>query len=222
VFQEINLYEPIFRQEEKLFSAGTIGIGFGVVMGGLIVIALISWWHVAALDRQLQAIKAQDIAHERLVTGVNAMLDRGETREAIEARIKSLASELERRRQALEYLHTDFAGGPAGFAERMEALARQQIDGLWLKGAVFTAESGHLSLSGNATRAELVPMYLSRLASEPALAGAKLDLIEIHRPKGSEAGEIEFSVTSSKAAAGKSAAGKDEAVAVASNSAVKP
>ena len=132
MFQEINLYQPIFRQEEKLFSATTIGVGLGVVLSGLIVIALISWWRIALLDRQLQSIKARDIAHQRLVSGVNAMLDQGETPAAIEGHIKTLAGELERRRRALAYLHSDAAGGGMGFADRMEALARQQLDGLWL------------------------------------------------------------------------------------------
>jgi hypothetical protein len=86
-----------------------------------------------------------------------------------------------------------------GFAGRLAALARQQLDGLWLTGVTFTADAGDLTLSGGATRAELVPTYLERLANEAALAGTQLQSIEIRRPKTPVHGEIEFLVSSSAA-----------------------
>lgn len=204
--QQINLYQPIFREEDKLFSAHRMTIGLALFAMGLVLISVFSWWRTAALDSQLLAIKSQESAHERLVTGVNAMLDRGETQAQIEQRLRSMAFDLQRRQQALQYLHSDAVGAKTGFADRMEALARQQIDGLWLRGATFTADAGRLSLSGRTTNAELVPVYLARLAGEAALAGTKLELMEIREPKSAEHGELEFMVSSAKTGAAAPAA----------------
>src|SRR5208283_3102371 len=112
-----------------------------------------------------------------------ALFENGETEKALTSRINGLAVELDRRQQALRYLGSGAAAAHGGFATRMEALAREQIDGLWLKGAVFTAESGRFALTGSAVNAELVPLYLARLAHEPSLAGAKLDSLQINQPK---------------------------------------
>jgi hypothetical protein len=49
-------------------------------------------------------------------------------------------------------------------AWRVTLLERQQLDGLWLTGATFTAESGRFALVGSAMSAERVPEYLARLA----------------------------------------------------------
>ena len=223
MFQEINLYEPIFREEEKLFSATAIGKGLAIVVVGLAGIALLFWWRVNALDHQLQAIKTQDAEHRRFVTDVNSMLDQGESKETIEARIKALAVELDRRQQALNYLHADAAGPVAGFAERMEALARQQVDGLWLRGAVFTAESGRLSLTGSATNPELVPIYLSRLATEKVLAGTRLDQVDIHQAKVPGRGAIDFDVSTGKTDGAKPAGvAAGTTPAIAANTGVRP
>lgn len=204
MFQQVNLYQPIFREEQKLFSATTIGAGLGIIAAGLVLIALYSSWQIALLTRQLHAIEAQDQVHAKLVEASNALFANGETEKALTNRVNLLALELDRRQQALRYLGSGDVAAHGGFATRMEALAREQIDGLWLKGAIFTAESGRFALTGSALNAELVPLYLARLAHEPSLAGAKLDSLEIRQPSGAEkAGEksqqahVDFVVSSS-------------------------
>jgi hypothetical protein len=210
MFQQINLYEPIFRQEHKLFSAKTICGGLGIVAAGLVAIALFSLWRVILLDRLLHTVRSQEAAQRAFIEHANSIVNLGESPQAIETRLKSIAIDLERRQQALRYLRGGDAGGPAGtgggagspgrgnrgFSGRMAALARQQLDGLWVTGATFTANSGRFELSGSATSAELVPIYLGRLTSEAALAGIPLQSIEIRQPKKPAGGEIEFTVSS--------------------------
>jgi hypothetical protein len=85
----------------------------------------------------------------------------------------------------------------------MAALARQQLDGLWVTGAIFTADTGRFELTGSALRAALVPIYLERLAGEAALAGIPLESLEIRQPKQPVRGEIEFTVSSATQPASK-------------------
>ena len=221
MFQQVNLYQPIFRAEQKLFSATTIFTGLGMVTVGLGLIAIFSWWRVSALDRQLKDVKSLEVSHQHLLDRTDSVLAAGENRVVLTNRLKVMAVDLERRQQALHYLKSGAVGGRSGFSARMEALARQQLDGLWLTGATLTSQSGEIALSGSALSADLVPIYLDRLAHEPVLSGTRLELFEIRQPKtpqlgqerGPERGQVDFSVSSPN-----KIAAKDSRVAQVTNS----
>jgi hypothetical protein len=207
MFQQINLYEPIFRKEPKLFSANAICGGVGIVAAGLIAIALFSWWRAALLERLLRTVQSQESAQKNFIDHTAAIVSLGESPQSIETRLQAMAIDLERRRQALRYLRGAEAGdaapqgggsrvagrGNRGFSGYMAALARQQLDGLWVTAATFTADSSGFELAGSAMSADLVPIYLGRLSGEAALAGIPLQSIEIRRPKG-PAKQIDFTV----------------------------
>jgi hypothetical protein len=201
MLQQVNLYQPLLRDEQKLFAATTIAAALGIVAAGLLAMTAYSWWRVAQLERQVKAVQAQQAAQQQLTARANAMVEQAESQQSLESRISAMAVELARRQQALRYLRGDGsqnldAGASHGFAERMAALAREQLDGLWLTGAVFTADADGFALTGEALRAELVPLYLQRLAGEAALAGTKLQSIEIRQPKNPTRGQIAFSLSS--------------------------
>jgi|HubBroStandDraft_2_1064218.scaffolds.fasta_scaffold150957_2 hypothetical protein len=204
MLQQVNLYEPIFREDHKLFSATTIGVALGIVAAGLLAITLFSWWRVQSLDRQLHAVHAQQAEQEKLMAQANAIVDQAGSHQTMEIHLQAMVADLARRQQALAYLRggdtvgsSDAVRANRGFVGRMTALARQQLDGLWLTGATFVSGSDNFELTGAATNADLVPMYLARLMNEPAIAGTKLQWIEIHQPKKPIGAQIEFMVSSS-------------------------
>lgn len=197
MFQQINLYQPIFREEQKLFSATTICASLTVVALGLMGLALYSGWQVYRLERELAALQNQSRVRSNLDSASERLFGQGSDEKALSDRVQALAVDLDRRQQALRYLTSGEAALNRGFAARLEALARQQLDGLWLTGASFTAETGRLTLAGSAVSADLVPRYLARLANEPALSGVKFDSLEIRQPKSPEQGHIDFRVSSS-------------------------
>jgi hypothetical protein len=204
MLQQVNLYEPIFREDHKLFSATTIGTALGIVAAGLLAITLFSWWRVQSLDRQLHAVHAQQAEQEKLMAQANAIVDQAGSHQTMEIHLQAMVADLARRQQALAYLRggdtvgsSDAVRANRGFVGRMTALARQQLDGLWLTGATFVSGSDNFELTGAATNADLVPMYLARLMNEPAIAGTKLQWIEIHQPKKPIGAQIEFMVSSS-------------------------
>ena len=208
MLQQINLYEPIFRQDHKLFSATTICVGLGIVAAGLMAITVFSWWGVQALDRQLQAVHVREAEQKKFMAQANAIVDQAGSHETMEIHLQSMVADLTRRQQALLFLRGGDAvgaGGPVlanrGFVGRMTALARQQLDGLWLTGATFVSGSSSFELTGGAMSADLVTIYLARLTNEPAIAGTKLQSIEIRRPKKPIGSEIEFTVSSTASTA---------------------
>jgi hypothetical protein len=207
MLQQVNLYEPIFREDHKLFSATTICVGLGIVAAGLIAITLFSWWRVQSLDRQLRAVHVQETEQKKFMAQANAIVDEAGSHQTMEIHLQAMAVDLARRQQALRYLRGGDGGssGPIlanrGFVGRMTALAHQQVDGLWLTGATFVSGSDSFQLTGGALNADLVPIYLARLMNEPAIAGTKLQSIEIRQPKKPIGSQIEFTVSSATSTA---------------------
>ncbi len=198
VHQDINLYQPDFRAEDKVFSAMAIAMNLGALTAGLLVITLVTWWHVASVEREIARLGTQDAGHERLIAEGKLLLEKAGSPEEQQARLRALAIELDRRQLALRSLDHSEGAMALGFAARMEALAHQHVDGLWVTGATFTAASHGFALTGSAVTADLVPLYLQALATEPALKGTRLDRLEIERQKGSAAGHVDFAVSSSE------------------------
>jgi hypothetical protein len=196
MFQQINLYQPIFREEQKLFSATTICASVAIVAVGLLSLALYSGWQVLRLERELATLQAQDRLRSNLDSASQRLFGQATDEKTLADRVQALSLELGRHQQALRFLTSGEAALNRGFAARLEALARQQLDGLWLTGASFTADSSRLTLAGSALSADLVPRYLARLASEPALEGSKFDSLEIRQPKSPEQGHLDFRVSS--------------------------
>ena len=57
--QQINLYQPIFRKQRKVFSAVTIAQAAGLFVVGLLLIYGYGRWQVAALGADIAALELQ-------------------------------------------------------------------------------------------------------------------------------------------------------------------
>jgi hypothetical protein len=186
--QQINLYEKALHAESTAFAAAPLVGGLALVTAGLLLISLFAWWRVDSLGRNLQAVRTQLARQGALVRQGDGFASAAGGTAAFAARLRTMAAELERRQQALGYLRSGAAGTAGGFSARLEALARERLDGLWLRAVLLTGNSDRFVLSGRAVRAELVPMYLARLQHEPALAGTALQILTISGPKPGSAG----------------------------------
>jgi hypothetical protein len=180
--QQINLYNPIFRKQPKVFSANTMLQGVA-----LIVIVVTVFYYIFSLQTSLLEIRAAESSRqlkgelERLKAyGVSeAPADRAK---ALAERRKTLEASLAAQKQASDAFASGGVGRTEGYAELLRALARVSLDGVWLTRIQVAEGSGELSLAGKATRPELVPAYLERLRSEPALRGQTFNRLEVTRP----------------------------------------
>ena len=53
--QQINLYQPLFRKQEKIFSARTMLEGAVIVLAGILLFYVYALWQTASLERQVTA-----------------------------------------------------------------------------------------------------------------------------------------------------------------------
>jgi len=179
--QQINLYSPIFRKQQKIFSATTM------LQGVLLIVVVVGvFCYTLSLQSSVLEIRATDSGQqlkgelERLKAyGVQeSPADRAK---ALAERKKSLEAGLASQTQALKAFESGALGRTEGYAQLLGALARVSVEGVWLTRIQFAESGGDLSLAGKANRAELVPVYLERLRSEEALRGLTFARLEVTR-----------------------------------------
>jgi len=211
--QQINLYQPIFREERKLFSLKTVLIAASVISGALLGMWALGARNVASLESAVVQLREQQAAQEQLAQRANQLFEAQGSAAVVEAEVARLSTLLAEHTAALNLLRSGAAGESRGFAPRLAALGRQRADGVWLEELVLGGTANGLVLRGRSLDPERVPKYLQLLAHEPELSGARFDQVVLDRRKHHESEEaaqdadeedknglVRFSVSSSSTA----------------------
>jgi hypothetical protein len=181
VSQQINLFNPIFLQQKKIFAARTMAQALGLLTAGAVVIAGLAWRSVATLRAEvagvtLQAVKKQ----ERLARATTEFAPRAAT-PALTAAAGDAETQLAALRRVAQIVQSGDLGNTRGYGEYFRALGRQHQEGLWLT-AVKVGPGADMVLQGRALTATLVPAYIGRLAREPVLQGKAFGNLQIAQP----------------------------------------
>ena len=184
--QQVNLYQPILRAEKRIFSARAIGgslLTLGACLGGLHAFGA---WRTGRIERSVAIIERQVAAETSLRDGVSAALRPSRSIVDLQAQALELIADIAARERALDLVNRDTASPATGFAARLEALGRRQIDGLWLRTIVVGSGDGLLALRGATVDRRLVPQYLAALAEERAFDGVRFDKLAIRQARREE------------------------------------
>jgi hypothetical protein len=179
--QQVNLYQPILGAEKRLFSARTIGIGLLILALSLTGLGAFGAWRTGRVERSIADLEKRQADQLAMVERTGAALHPGKSAAELDTEAKELVAEIAARERALDIVRLGAASPDTSFAARLEALARRQIDGLWLHNVVLGSGEGRLALRGNTVDPRLVPAYLAALAEERALAGVRFDKLAMRR-----------------------------------------
>jgi Tfp pilus assembly protein PilN len=185
--QQVNLYQPILGAEKRLFSARAIGVALlllGLCLAGLTGFA---GWRNARLERTIALLERQQTSELAITERAAASMKPSKSFAELQADAKRLSGEIAARERALDIVRRGSANPSSGFAARLEALARSQLEGLWLKRIIVSIGEGQLAFQGSATDARFVPAYLAALSGERSLDGIRFDRIAMHRANPSDA-----------------------------------
>lgn len=185
--QQINLFNPIFLQQKKIFAARTMAQALGLLAVGAVIIAGLAWRSVASLRAEvaqvtLQAVKKQ----ERLARATTEFAPRAASA-ALATEVGDAETQLAALRRVAQIVQSGDLGNTRGYGEYFRALGRQHRDGLWLT-AVKVGPGPDMLLQGRALTATLVPAYIGRLATEPVLQGKAFGNLQIGQPAPPAAG----------------------------------
>jgi type IV pilus assembly PilN-like protein len=186
--QQINLYQPVARGPQGTLSSATVVRLLALVVLVLAGIWGFSEWEVLKLRKGVGTVRAQHQAQEQIRAAGLSDLE-ALSQEALDARVTSLSAALEGKTRALAQLRSETTARNASFAARLEGLARQHVDGVWLDHLTLGGSANAMSLSGTTVSPTLVPQYLHNLAADPALRGAQIDefVIEQRSSKNAQA-----------------------------------
>lgn len=199
--QQINLYQPIFRKQEKKFSTFAMLQAVGIMVLGIVLMYGYSWWHVNSLKQDLKQARQNQAAAGKRLAEVTEKFGRRNTGTTLDDEIVRLEREVVAKQRMQEILQRGVFSNTHGFSDYLVSLARQHIPGVWLTGFDITGAAEQLSLSGRSTDPELVPRYMQRLSSEKTLSGLEFRVFQMNRPapdpKEANVQYVEFQVKTS-------------------------
>lgn len=195
--QQINLFQPVFRRETKVFSARALAqvVGLAVVL----MVASLALLQLQ-LGRQTAARDLLDGQYRRLDAQLQALEARADPAEtaALEARTKELESRLAAGRTELEALQAQLRSHDLSFARLLETLAKHPQDGLWL--TTLRTQDSTLELEGVALDSERLLAYLAALNADPALQAWPLTAVQLEREADEPSARLHFILRSTASA----------------------
>ncbi len=176
----INLYDASLRPRRDLLAATP---ALAMVGTAVVCMALTVGWARSAATRLAPIAEEGAAALQTRQAALQAAAESSAAKKP-DPEVQNAVAEAQRtllqRRAALQMLAASPVDSEGGFAARMEALARQSVDGLWLTG--MTLRQDDVVLKGRAMQPQLIPVYVQRLDREPSLQGRAFRALEVVRP----------------------------------------
>lgn len=177
--QQINLFNPVFLKQKKVFSAVNMLDALAVLL--IVVFLFYAYASITTLNLDRQAVETAwqyDQAKLRLAQA-GARYAPKTVDAALEAEVNNLQAQLAARKAALDNVGIGTLAHEAAYAEYMRVLARQSLAGLWLTGFRFARGGAEIEIAGRALLPELVPAYILRLNRERVMSGRAFESLSM-------------------------------------------
>lgn len=172
--QQINLYNPIFLQKKKYFSAVTMLQALALLLGGIVAFYGYALHESRALTRVADETRKQlQTQTEQVGRLTHEFSPQGRSKQ-LEDEVTRASARLKQREELLGVLRTGGLGNTEGFARYLAALARQSTPGVWLTGFTIGGDEAELQLNGKVLYSDLVPAYLRALNKEEVMRGRRV------------------------------------------------
>jgi Tfp pilus assembly protein PilN len=182
VTQQINLFNPIFLKQKKLFSAAAMAQALCVLLGGVLAVAFYARDNVAGLQREADSGRERLAQREARLNKVKAEFAPRQKSAEQDLQLAEAEARIAALRRVAAIIERGELGNTRGYADYFKALARQNPDGVWLTGVSISGAGNELGVQGRALDPALVPAYLGRLKSEPVMRGKTFASLKISQP----------------------------------------
>lgn len=199
--QQINLYQPIFRKQEKKFSTTAMLQAAGLVLAGIVLMYGYMQWQVNLLRTEIKQSDQKLAAVTKQHESAGEKFGAPKTSASLDSDIQRLEQQIAAKQSIQEILQRGIFSNTRGFSEYFISLARQHIPGIWLTGFTIVGNAEGMSLAGRSNNPELVPRYLQKLSTEATLTGIDFRVFQMNRPaadpkdsKAADAPYVEFQI----------------------------
>lgn len=180
--QQINLFNPIFLKQKKIFTALPMAEALGLIVAGALLLVWYAGRNVAELEQSAASGKALLADRERRLVNANTQFAPRQKNPALAAELAQAEAELKALHDVESVLHGGALGNTAGYAEYFRALSRQNVGGLWLTGVTINGAGNDIGVQGRAMQPTLIPNYIARLTGERVMHGKTFASLDIGRP----------------------------------------
>ena len=192
--QQINLYQPMFRKQQVVFSARTTLV---LTLGFLGLLAI--WWalleqSVDSLATQLQRQQALERQLSQRLTELNSELADRQPDPVLVDEVERLRRRTETLESSRQLVRRRIPAEPVAVSERLSALGRQHPDGLWLTGIEIAGNGHEISFRGRILNSPLLPEFLQRLGREPVFSGQSFRQLQLGQPDDAGPG-LQFNIS---------------------------
>ena len=181
--QQINLFNPIFLKQKKIFTALPMAEALGAIVLGALLLTWYAGRSVDQLAQQAAAGKLLVAERERRLVEANKQFAPRQKSPTLAADVAQAEAELASLLRVQAFLQEGTLGNSAGYAEYFRALARQNIHGVWLTGVTIVGAGTDIGVQGRALQPALIPQYIGRLKTERVMQGKTFASLDIARPE---------------------------------------
>ena len=196
--QQINLFNPVFLKQRKLFSLVTMLQGLALIMLGSALFYGYAVYQVKMLTKQSEETDKRYAAEQEKLKRYKEGFSPQQINETLEDELKVAEAKLSAQNEIVETLRSGVIGNTTGYSEYMRAFARQTEHGLWLTRFNIIGDAAQMSISGAVLSPELVPAYIRRLGQEKVMRGKSVATLQMQRG-GADARYVEFTLQSVEA-----------------------
>ena len=182
--QQINLFNPIFLKQKKVFSAANMVDALALLLVGVALFYGYASIESLNLDRQSVETARQYNQAKAQLAQTSARYAPSKPDASLDAEVKALEAQLNARKATLDSLGVGLLASGASYAEDLRALARQSLPGLWLTQFKVGAGGEEMEIVGRVLQPGLVPVYIRRLKRERALQGRAFDALSMTQREG--------------------------------------
>ncbi|MBA5640197.1 hypothetical protein H3H37_24335 [Duganella sp. LX20W] len=185
--QQINLFNPIFLKQKKVFGAVPMLESLALILVGTVALTWYASYKVGMLERSAATGKTVLAGRETMLNKAVAQFAPRPKSPVIAANIAEAEARLASLHDVEGVLRSGALGDRTGYAEYFRAFARQNVSGLWLTGLTIEGAGNGIGLQGKAMQPTLIPSYIARLTTEKVMHGRTFASLQIARPEGAPA-----------------------------------
>jgi hypothetical protein len=182
VSQQLNLFNPIFLKQKKIFGAKPMLQALGVILLGVLGMVWFAGHRMAELQTEAERGAAALSGRQTKLNSVNVQFAPRQRSAALGVELSEAQAELASLHQVEVVLQGGALGNTHGYAEYFRAFARQNVPGLWLTGLTIVGAGNEIGVQGRAMQPTMIPNYVARLTAEKIMRGKTFASLKIERP----------------------------------------
>jgi hypothetical protein len=180
--QQINLFNPIFLRQQKIFSLLTMLQALGLIVLGSGFFYGYALYQVTQLTRQSEESDRRFKAGQDSLTRYTSEFSPQQANKLLQDEVQNLEQQNLEQAKVVDTLKSGALGNTTGYSAYMQAFSRQVIEGLWLTGFNVIGDGAHITLNGSVLKPELLPAYIQRLNREAVIQGKTFSKLQMQQP----------------------------------------